>query len=159
LAKPKFILDSAFLLIISKFINFVISKHKTLFFSLTSNKETMMDPATIATMVIAALSPLLLKGTEEVAKTAFKDAYQAIKERFSRKPEKQSALEKFEKNPSTGAPVFQSALAEHLATDTELIRLLATALEESGSVPAGSLVGKIEAEKVVVANKIDTVNM
>ncbi len=118
-----------------------------------------MDPATIATMVISALSPLVAKGVEEVAKTSFKDAYEAIKERFSKKSEKQSALEKFEKNPSAGAPAFQSALAEHLATDAELIRLLATALEKSGSVPAGSLVGKIEAEKVVVANKIDTLNM
>ena len=119
-----------------------------------------MDPATIATMVIASLSPFIVKGAEEVAKTAFKDAYQAIKERFSKKPEKQSALEKFEKNPSSGAPAFQSALAEHLATDAELIRVLARALEKYGSVPAGSLVGKIEAEKVVVANKIiGTVNM
>ncbi|MDZ7359827.1 MAG: hypothetical protein ONB46_03745 [candidate division KSB1 bacterium] len=118
-----------------------------------------MDPVTLAAMVIAALSPLVTKGAEEVSKTAFKDAYQAIKKRFAKKPEQQSALEKFEKNPATGAPTFQAALAEHLATDDELIRLLATALEKSGSAPVGSLVGKIEAEKVVVAEKINTVNM
>jgi len=57
--------------------------------------------------------------------------------------------------------VFQTALAEHLATDAELVRMLAETLEKFGAAPPSSpLVGKIvNAEKIVVANKIDTLNM
>lgn len=121
-----------------------------------------MDPVTTSTLAasaIAALSPIIAKGLEELAKSTFKDAYAALKERLSRDPEGKKAVEKFETNPSAGAPELQKVLAEHLVTDAELMRLLAAALEKSGTAEPGSLVGKIEAEKVVFAEKIDTVNM
>ena len=121
-----------------------------------------MDPATItslAGMAVNVLSPLMAKGAEALAKTVFKDAYAAIKERLSKKPEGKAAVEKFEHNPTEGTPALQAELARQLATDTGLARLLAEALEKSGAAAPGSLVGKIEAEKVVVAKNIDTVNM
>ena len=118
-----------------------------------------MDPVTLANMAVAALSPLVAKGMEELSKTVFKDVYTAIKERLSGTRQSQEAVEQFEQNPTQGTPALQSALADQLAHDQELTRLLVEALEKSGAAPSGSLVGKIEAEKVVVANKIDTVNM
>ena len=96
---------------------------------------------------------------EEVAKTTFKDVYAAIKERLGRDPKGKQAVEEFEADPTKGAADLERALTERLKTDAELVRLLATALEESGTYETGSLVGKIEAERVVVAKKIDTVNM
>lgn len=118
-----------------------------------------MDIITLAALAVAALQPLVAKGVEEVAKTAFKDVYTAIKKRLFQKSQGKATVEKFEQNPTEGAPAMQAALAEQLSSDPELIRLLAEALEKSGAAAPGSLVGKIEAEKVVVANKIDTVNM
>jgi hypothetical protein len=118
-----------------------------------------MDPVTLASMAVAALSPLVAKGMEELSKTVFMDVYTAIKERLSGTRKSKEAVEQFEQDPGEGAPAFQAVLADQLAQDKELMRLLADALEKSGAAPAGSLVGKIEAEKVVVANKIDTVNM
>ena len=105
-------------------------------------------------MAVTALNSLVTKGAEELGKTAFKDVYTAIKERFSRKPESKSALEKFEQNPNEGAPALQSELGKHLTGDAELARLLAVALEKSGAAAPGSLVGKIEAGQVIVADTV-----
>jgi hypothetical protein len=119
----------------------------------------MLDLAILAHMAVTALSPLATKGAEILAPTILKDAYNAIKERLRSEPSGKAALEKFEKNATDGAPALQAELAKRLATDPELVRLLAEALEKSGAAKPGSLVGKIEANKVVVAHKIDTVNM
>jgi hypothetical protein len=121
-----------------------------------------MNPTTISTLAagaVAALSPIIAKGLEELAKSTFKDAYAALKERLGRDPEGKKAVEKFEADPAEGAAKLQKALTKRLATDAELVRLLAEALEKSGTAETGSLVGKIEAEKVVVAEKINTVRM
>ena len=118
-----------------------------------------MDIVTLAGLAVTALSPLMAKGAEALGKTFLNDAYTAIKERLSKRPESKSAVKKFEQNPIEGAPALQSELGKHLAGDAELVRLLAEALEKSGAAKPGSLVGKIEAEKVVVAKNINTVNM
>ena len=121
-----------------------------------------MDPITLTTlagMAVAALSPLVAKGAEELGKSVLNDAYVAIKQRLSKKAESKAVIEKFEQNPSEAAPTLQAELAKQLAADDELVRLLAEALEKSGAAAPGSLVGKIKAKNVVVANKIDTVNM
>jgi hypothetical protein len=110
-------------------------------------------------MAVAALSPLVAKGMEELSKTVFKDVYAAIKDRLSGARKSKEAVEQFEQDPTEGASALQAALADQLAHDKDLARMLAEALEKSGVAAPGSLVGKIEAEKVVVANKIDTVNM
>lgn len=118
-----------------------------------------MDPNTLSSAVIAALSPLVAAGAVEVAKTAFKDTYTAIKIRLGKKPEGEKAIKEFEKNPKEGATLLQSELARHLETDEELVSMLKEALEKAEITVQGALVNKIEAEKVVVANKIDTVHM
>ena len=107
-------------------------------------------------MAVAALSSLVTKGAEELGKTVFNDAYTAIKERLSKKPESKSAVEKFEQNPSEGAPALRSELGNHLAGDAELALLLAVALEKFGAAAPGSLVGKIEAQQVIVAGTMVT---
>jgi hypothetical protein len=121
-----------------------------------------MDPGTasaLAASIVAALSPIVSKGAEEVAKTVFKDAYAAIKKRLSRHPEGKETLKRFEVSPASGADDLQRNLTELLTADAELIKLLVEALQKSAAVEHGSLVGKIEAEKAVVADKIDAVNM
>lgn len=142
-----------------KLLNIKNNAREIIFAQQNKPEEHMIDLASLTTMIIAALSPLLAKGAEEVAKTVFKDAYQTIKDRLTKKPESKNAVEKFEQNPGTGATAFQSVLAEHLANDAELVRMLAEALEKSGATAPGQLVGTINAQKVVVANKIDTLNM
>ena len=121
-----------------------------------------MDPVTISALAasaVAVLSPLVAKGLEEVAKSVFKDAYATLKERLGRDPESNRVVESFEADPAKGAPNLLKALTAQLATDTELLRLLAEALEKSAAVNLGSLVGKVEAKKVIVTGKIDTVRM
>ena len=142
-----------------KLLNSKNNAHEIIFAHQNKHEEPMIDLANLTTIVTAALSPLLAKGAEEVAKTAFKDAYQAIKDRLTKKPESKKAVEKFEENPSTGANEFQATLAEHLKNDAELVRMLAEALEKLGSAAPSQLVGTINAQKVVVANQIDTLNM
>jgi hypothetical protein len=119
----------------------------------------MLDLVGLAQMAVSALSPFVTKGTEILAPKVLNDAYNAIKERLRSGPSGKLALQRFEQNATEGAPALQAELAKRLATDPELVRLLAESLEKSGAVKPGSLVGKIDANKVVVAHKIDTVNM
>ncbi len=142
-----------------KLLNLKNNAHEIIFAQQNKIEGSMIDLTTLTAMATAALSPLLAKGAEEVAKTAFKDAYQAIKDRLTKKPEGKTAVEKFEQSPSADATTFQAALAKHLANDSELVRMLAEALEKSGAAAPGQLVGTINAQKVVVANTIDTLKM
>ena len=121
-----------------------------------------MDPEIInalAASAVSALTLLFTKGSEEVAKSAFKDAYQAIKARLTRNPESRKVIENFEADPEKGATELQSTLSEHLISDDELFIRIAESLEKAGMLNSGSLAGKIMAEKVVIAKKIGTVNM
>jgi len=121
-----------------------------------------MDPVTIsaiAASVISILSPLVSKGMEEVAKSVFKDAYGKIKDRLQSNPEGKKTLQKFEQNPAEAAPELMRLLTQQMLLDEKLTQLLAEALKKSEAVNLEALVGKIEAEKVVVASHIDTVNM
>ncbi len=121
-----------------------------------------MDPEIISALAASAVSALKLifaKGGEEVAKSAFKDTYEAIKARLTRTPKSRKAIENFEINPKKGATDLQSAIAEHLVPDQELFLLIVESLEKAGMLKSGPLAGKIMAEKVVIAKKIGTVNM
>jgi dipeptidase len=121
-----------------------------------------MDPVTvsaIAASTISILSPLVAKGMEEVTKSVFKDAYEKIKDRFSTDQESKKALEEFEKKPAEAAPELLKILTNQMMIDEKLTQLLAETLKKSKVVNLEALVGKVEAEKVVVASHIDTVNM
>jgi len=121
-----------------------------------------MDPVTvsaIAASIVSVLSPLVAKGMEEVAKSGFKDAYGKIKDRLKSKPESKKILEEFEKNPAEAAPEMLKLLTQQMLIDEKLMQLLAETLNKSEAVNLEALVGKVEAEKVVVASHIDTVNM
>ncbi|MCP4298222.1 MAG: hypothetical protein GY786_21765 [Proteobacteria bacterium] len=121
-----------------------------------------MDPEIITALAASAVSALKLlftKGSEEVAKSAFKDAYQAIKTRLTRTPESQKVIENFEADPEKGATELQSTLSEHLVSDDKLYVMIVDALAKAGTLKNHPLAEKIIAEKVVIANKIDTVNM
>ena len=119
----------------------------------------MLEVVALAHAIVTALSPLVTKSADILAPTVLKDAYSAIKERLCGKPSGKLAIQGFEQNAAEGAPALQDELARQLATDTDLVRIIAEALEKSGAAKSGSLVGKIDANKVVVAHKIDTVNM
>ena len=113
-----------------------------------------MEPITLATLAASALAPYLAKGAEEVAKSVFKDAYAKLKETIAGKPEAEKSLEKA--GTSTD---LQPLLEQQFARNQELQLAFARALEAAGHAPKGQLVGKIEAEKVVVAERIDNLTM
>ena len=117
-----------------------------------------MDPISttaIATMIVAAVSPLVEAGWKEVGKVAFKDAYEAIKVRFTRTDHGRAVVEKFEHDPRAAAPAFESALVQQLSSDRDLLLILAKALDQkSGTVGEASLVNQITAGKVIVAREI-----
>ena len=116
-----------------------------------------MDPVTIATAVVGFLSPIVAKGLEDVAKSALNDAYAKIKDRFSKEPKNSKIIEQFEKDPSTGAEAFQTALVEQLKTDQDLMQQLVSILEKNKH--SGALVNEVNAKNVVIAEKIDKIDM
>ena len=121
-----------------------------------------MDPVTIsaiAASAISVLSPLMAKGMEEVAKSVFNDSYDKIKERLLNVPEHKETLDRFEKNPVEAAPDMLKLLTQQMLIDEKLTQVLATTLSKSDAVNLEALVGKVEAEKIVIASHIDTVNM
>lgn len=69
-----------------------------------------MDVGALATIAIAALTPYLVKGGEELAKSATKDLWELIKKPFMKNREKE-LLKKFEESPTDegikGAVVFK----------------------------------------------------
>lgn len=118
-----------------------------------------MDPTTLSSTVIAAFSPLVAAGATEIAKTAFKDAYTAIKERLKKKPEGKQAIEKFEANPTEGKDELQKQLTQLIETDQDLARQLQEALENYRQGSQAPLVERVEAEKVIIAKNINTIKM
>ena len=50
-------------------------------------------------------------------------------------------------------------LTQQMLIDEKLTQLLATVLSKSDAVNLKALVGKVEAEKIIIASHIDTVNM
>jgi hypothetical protein len=126
---------------------------------LATAKGGKMDAATLSSTVVAALSPVVAAGATEIAKTAFKDAYAVLKERLKKKPEGEQAIEKFEANPAEGKDDLQKQLTQLIETETDLAHLLQEALENYNQGSRAPLVGKVEAQKAVIADKIDTVNM
>jgi hypothetical protein len=121
-----------------------------------------MEPETIsaiAASIVSVLSPLVTKGMEEVAKSSFKDVYDKIKDRLQGHPESKKTLEAFEKNPVEAAPDMLKELTNQMLSDTKFTQLLGTALSKSNVINLEALVGKVEAEKVIIAQYIGTVNM
>ena len=116
-----------------------------------------MDPLTIAHSLVGFLTPIIAKGVGEVADSAFKDIYALVKEKLSRKPEEQKIVEEFEKDPSEGAPAFQELLVQHLQGDLVLKNQLVEALQHLKT--NSPLVNKVDAKNVVIAQKIDKIDM
>lgn len=104
-----------------------------------------MDPAIIAA-ITGALTALATEVAKGAAGQAGKDAWEKIKELLGAKSSE--ALEK-----------AQSEIARQFETNPETAKKLLELLKSSQSKNVGQLVGSITAEKVVVANNIDTLNM
>ena len=104
-----------------------------------------MDPITIAA-ITGALTALATEVAKGAASAAGKDAWGKIKELLG--STSSDAIEK-----------AQSQIAEQLMANPEIAKKLMELLNSSQSKNAGQLVGSITAEKVVVSNNIDTLNM
>jgi uncharacterized protein YPO0396 len=104
-----------------------------------------MDPIAIAA-ITGALTSLATEVTKGAASAAGKDAWNKIKELLG--STSGDALEN-----------AQSQIVERLIADPEIIKRLLELLNSSQSKNVGQLVGSIAAEKVVVANNIDNINM
>lgn len=119
-----------------------------------------MDPITLASTIVGLISPLIMKGVEEVTKSSFKDIYAAIKEKLSGDPESKHAIQEFEKSPEQAKPVFQAALQKHIEADKAFYELLLRVVQNHQSAAQGGInIKKINAKKVVVAEKIDKLDM
>jgi hypothetical protein len=121
-----------------------------------------MDPdliSAVAASAVSALKPMFAKGSEEVVKTAFKDAYQAIKARLTRNSKSRKAIENFEANPEKGAAELQSTLSEHILSDDKLFVKVVDSLEKAGTLKNHPLAGEIIAEKIVIAKNIENLYM
>lgn len=116
-----------------------------------------MEPVAIANSLVTLLIPIMAKGMGDLANSAFHDVYLNIKQKLSTKTEGKNVVERFEKNPTGGAEDFQALLARHLNDDHELMGQLRDALDKSTAY--SSLTGEINAKNVVVAQKIDNLNM
>lgn len=104
-----------------------------------------MDPITLATLTSGA-AVLAAECAKGAASEAGKDAWTRIKTLFG-----------WTKEPDMAE--FAPDIAQRLQADAELARKLTELLQQSQTGAASTLVGSINAEKVVVAEKIDTVNM
>lgn len=104
-----------------------------------------MDPITLAT-VTAAVTVLGSEFAKGALSEAGKDTWAKIKALFRWKRDPQ---------PTQLAP----AVAQRLQGDQELAKQIVTLLQQQPTGTPSSLVGSIDAEKVVVAQKIDVVNM
>jgi hypothetical protein len=104
-----------------------------------------MDPTIVAAIVgaLVALSAEVAKGA---ASEAGKDAWGKIKDILG--PKSSDTLEK-----------VQSDIGKQLEINPEASKRILELLKASQSKNAGQLVGSINAEKVVVANDINTLNM
>jgi ABC-type uncharacterized transport system substrate-binding protein len=104
----------------------------------------MLDPITLAT-VTSAITVLGTKVVEGVASEVGKSLWAGVKNVFGWNNEPKAA---------EIAQCTAQHLQDHPDHASQVIQLLQ---QDKGTV--GMLVGQIDAEKVVVAHKIDTVNM
>ena len=104
-----------------------------------------MDPVTLATMT-SALTVLALEVGKGIAGEAGKSAWGKIKSLF------QWSADPTEADLSVD-------IAKALQANEALARQVVEILQTQSTGTASALVGTINAEKVVVADKIDTVNM
>ncbi|RYZ10573.1 MAG: hypothetical protein EOO70_10315 [Myxococcaceae bacterium] len=104
-----------------------------------------MNPIALAT-VTSAVTLLATEAAKAVATQAAKDAWERVKAHLG-----------FDAEPS--APEVPALTATALQERPELLPELQRIVAESGSQAAGQLVGTVNAEKVVVAQNIDTLHM
>lgn len=95
-----------------------------------------MDPISLASAVMAALAPYLLKAGEHVAEAIGKQAVdkaEAILKglwvRWRGKPDAEKRLAAYVNDPSTGRDAMTAALAVEVAGDPEFARLLGDLLD------------------------------
>lgn len=105
----------------------------------------LMDPIALAT-VTSAITVLVTEFARGAVSEAGKDTWAKIKSLFG-----------WKRDPEPG--VLAPAVAQRLHNDPELVRQVLAVLREHAPETASALVGSIDAEKVVVATKIDVVNM
>jgi hypothetical protein len=98
-----------------------------------------MDPATIATGVLAVLTPYLVKGAKEFAGAVGDAAYEkakgmltTLKQRWAPDKDASTSLEQFEKKPALYKPVVETLLKEKLQSDAALAKELGELLQEMG---------------------------
>lgn len=104
-----------------------------------------MDPITLAT-VTAGITALASEYVKGFASEAGKDTWERIKSLFGWSAE-----------PPTEE--LAPSVARKLQDEPELAKQIVALLQQQQTGTASTLVGSIDAEKVVVADKIDTVNM
>ena len=92
-----------------------------------------MDPATIATTVVAFLAPYLAEGGRAVAKKAGEALVGALERRFKGQPVPQTALDDFKADPQDGdnQGALRKELKKALAADDEFLAELAQLLEQA----------------------------
>ena len=104
-----------------------------------------MEPLTLATLT-AAVTVLASEVGKGAASEAGKSAWGRIKSLFRWSAEPAEAD-------------LSAAIAKALEANEALARQVVEILQAQSTGTASKLVGRIDAEKVVVADKIDTVNM
>ncbi|MFZ4575677.1 MAG: hypothetical protein ACOYN0_14880 [Phycisphaerales bacterium] len=104
-----------------------------------------MDPITLASITSAVVA-LALDAAKDAAPGIVKDTWEQAKKWMG-----------WEHAPANEQ--LSAAVEARLKDDDVLVQKLEELLKERGRGPAGSLVGTIKAEKVVVAKRIDTLHM
>lgn len=96
-----------------------------------------MDPISLVSAAMAALSPYLLKAGEHVAEAIGKQAVDKAEAiltglwaRWHGKPDAEKRLAAYVKDPSTGRDAMTAALAVEVAGDPEFARLLGDLLDD-----------------------------
>lgn len=102
-----------------------------------------MDSQTItviATTAVGFLTPYLAKVGEAAAKKVGEDIYQALKNRFSKKPAAQEALTDLEKSPDDAdlQAVLRVQLQKVLKDDEGLAQQLQNILQKAGKTKTGA---------------------
>lgn len=101
-----------------------------------------MDPITVATSVVAALSPYLLKAADKLAESAGEAAlaktaelYKAVKARFAGSPEAAQQLADLEKDPqdADNQGAVRKILKKAMSDDAAFLQQLAGLLEQAGT--------------------------
>lgn len=104
-----------------------------------------MEPLILATLT-SAVTVLASEVGKGIASAAGQDAWNKIKSLF-----------KWPAEPAE--PDLSAEIAKSLAANEALARQVVEILQAQSTGTASNLVGTINAEKVVVADKIDTLNM